>query len=88
MKKIVIYALFVLIVSSCQRQESNDKIVTILDMRYTLTGDLSKQQDIEEAWDHMHSISTIQGIVTLLFLLILTYQFQNALKSLAKVETP
>ena len=63
MKKILVYTLLGLLVSGCILSKSNDAIITVLDMRYTLSGDFSKQQDIVEVWDHMHSISTLQGIV-------------------------
>lgn len=38
-------------------------IITLLDLRYTLSGDFSHPEEIDIAWDHLHSIATLQGIV-------------------------
>ena len=63
MKKIGFYILVALITCSFRLLPNNDAVIIILDMRYTLQGDMSNQQDVEKIWDHMHSIATLQGIV-------------------------
>lgn len=37
--------------------------ITLLDLRYTLSYDLTLPQDVDMAWDHLHSIATLQGII-------------------------
>ncbi len=63
MRKFIFYTLLALLVGSGGCMKNKDGLITVLDMRYTLTGDMTKQQDVEMAWDHMHSIATLQGIV-------------------------
>ncbi len=61
--KIIFYTFLILLAYSCQQLKNNDEVIAILDMRYTLRGDMTKQQDIDKVWDHMHAIATLQGVV-------------------------
>ncbi len=63
MRRIIICMLVALIAGNCRPLKNDDKVITVFDLRYTLHGDLSKQQNVERAWDHVHSIATLQGIV-------------------------
>src|SRR5699024_7425935 len=42
--------------------KGNNEIV-LFDLTYTLKVDFSKSSNIRVAWDHAHTVSTLQGIV-------------------------
>jgi hypothetical protein len=37
--------------------------IGMIDMRYTLNGDMKKAEAVRLAWDHTHAVATLQGIV-------------------------
>ena len=56
-------ACFVLL-SPFVKSQSLEKVpIGILDLEYTLSKDLSNAEDVKTAWDDVHTVSTLQGIV-------------------------
>lgn len=48
----------------CCRPEANaPQVITLLDLRYTLQYDLDNPKEVSRAWDHLHTIATLQGVV-------------------------
>ena len=60
MKRKLTYIIF-LIIAATPVKPGN--IITLVDVRYTLSCDLSQPEEINKAWDHLHSLATLQGIV-------------------------
>jgi len=54
--------LFVFITFACGKGEMNEKI-GIFDLSYTLQTDLSTKAGLNTAWDDVHTVATLQGIV-------------------------
>ena len=54
--------LLVLFTFACEKEEV-DKRIGIFDLSYTLLADLSTEARINTAWDDVHTVATLQGIV-------------------------
>ena len=60
-KKLVVVFLFIL-TGGCLVYAVESSI-TLYDLRYTLGVDASHPEEVRKAWDHCHTVSTLQGIV-------------------------
>lgn len=54
---------FVSVFYSCVSKQPDDRVITLLDMRYTLKADLDDPRQVLDVWDQMHTVATLQGIV-------------------------
>ena len=49
---------------TCCRPEAHiPREIALLDLRYTLQYDLDNPAEVNRAWDHLHTIATLQGVV-------------------------
>lgn len=64
MKKSKLLFLFLCIaLCACRQLVPVSPVITLLDLRYTLQADLDNPHDVNRVWDHLHAISTLQGVV-------------------------
>ena len=65
MKSLSMPFLLLLILSLCvgHAMGQAEEAVGLFDLRYTLRSDLSSPEKLHEAWDHVHTAATLQGIV-------------------------
>lgn len=57
----------------CGRSATDPGPVALFDLGYTLTGDWSDRQQVKLAWDHAHTLATLQGIVNTEYPRLYTY---------------
>lgn len=54
---------FLLLSGGLQSEPLKDPSIGFFDLGYTLKADLSNSEDVKKAWDDVHTVSTLQGIV-------------------------
>ena len=59
-KTIVFLVLFTLL---CSLYAASADPIVLYDLRYALDIDTHKPEDVDMAWDHCHTVATLQGIV-------------------------
>src|SRR5690606_441133 len=47
----------------CGRSTTRPEPIALLDLGYTLAGDWNDTQAVKLAWDHAHTLATLQGLV-------------------------
>ena len=57
------FILFFIITSACKGAEIENKKIGIFDLSYTLKTDLTTETGVNTAWDDVHAVATLQGVV-------------------------